>query len=112
MMATVRPINLKYYAISQELFFGLGGLALLIYAGVKKKLPLSITLFSLAAFILPTLTGTFSSIPRYCLSAFGVILALVPLIDKRFWFAILWGVVSTTLLIINVIIFMQGYWIA
>lgn len=67
-LATARPFDLKYFAYVQEFFFTLSAGAALVWGIIKRKalkLEISELAFSVCAFILPTLTGTFSSMPRY-----------------------------------------------
>ncbi|PIT88927.1 MAG: hypothetical protein COU27_02960, partial [Candidatus Levybacteria bacterium CG10_big_fil_rev_8_21_14_0_10_36_7] len=70
----------------------------------------SYILFSILALILPTLTGTFSSIPRYALVAF-VIFPTLALIQNRF--------LRYTILIVGLLIetiisafFLRGYFVS
>jgi len=108
---TARPINLKYYSYVQDLGMSiLAGSAL--WYGFKRKALLSLMVFSALALFLPTLTGTFSSMPRYILSAPGVLMSLViwsQVSRRRLYLGLL---ISTILLEVNTLLFIQGYWIA
>jgi len=84
--------------------------SLLIYIAYKKGIRRSYILFSILALILPTLTGTFSSIPRYALVAF-VIFPTLALIQNRF--------LRYTILIVGLLIetiisafFLRGYFVS
>lgn len=112
------PLSWKTLAITQEFIFSMLALALLIIIAIKlwrqkkPQLPLMWWLFSVGAFILPTLTGSFASMPRYllaciCLPAF---LATIFAQKKSWGWAYLLGCWS--LLIINLMLFIAGLWVA
>jgi len=71
---------------------------------------LGLNLFSLAALILPTLTGTFSSIPRYVLFSFSFFLMLAQIknIFIKSFVTIVFFVFHTLLLSL----FIQGYFVS
>lgn len=110
-LATARPFDLKYFAYVQEFLAGTLGLFFIVVAWFK-KIPKSLVIFSLISFLLPTLTGTFSSLPRYNLTT-PVIVLLPVFIDRKqkhwLWLYLLF---STILLLCNTILFIQGYWVA
>jgi hypothetical protein len=107
---TYRPIDWKYFAYLQELLAGVGGLIGLILAYHKKWL--GWWLFSLIAFLLPTTTGTFSSMPRYILVILPFFWWLAEFFSKRPFFLKIWLIISLTLLVLNTLLFIQGYWVA
>jgi len=107
---TARPFDLKYYAYVQEFLFGTLGLAGIIWSWFKVRK--SYVVFSALAFLLPTLTGTFSSVPRYFLVSFSVFLLLIKLFENNKAGRYIWLTLSTLLLIFNTILFIQGYWVA
>lgn len=109
-LLTARPINLKYLAYAQEFLFGTGTLVLLL--AYIKKIKASHLFFALAALILPTLTGTFSSMPRYVLVCFPVYIILAKLIENSKVRQVAYFLVSILLLVVNTILFIQGYWVA
>jgi hypothetical protein len=112
-LATARPIDWKYYIYVQEFLFSLGALYYLIKAFFKKILSLAWVLFSLGAYFLPTLTGNFSSMPRYILLCWPIFFYLVK--DFSNWhklYKVLYLTISLILLIINTMLFIQGYWVA
>lgn len=111
---TVHPHDWQYYAFVQELVLTAISMLLLLLS-VKKIRP-SIVTFSVLAWILPTLTGTFSSMPRYILSAPAVYLMIIFLWEKvspRWWWC-KWiaVVVAFGWLSLNTALFIQGYWVA
>lgn len=109
-LLTYRPINLKYFSFIQEFMVGLSGLAVLIYS--YRKIRLSYLVYGLSVFLLPTLTGTFSSMPRYLLVVFPFFIILAKFFRSRKRALIIWLSLSTILLIFNTILFIQGYWVA
>jgi hypothetical protein len=76
----------------------------------NSTLPLEILLFSGGAFLVPTLTGNFSSMPRYILSSLSIFIWVACLKSKVAKVIIL--LVSLIFLIINTILFSAGYWVA
>lgn len=111
-LLTVDPTTIRYLSYIQEFCVGLFGLIALLYVNKLKGVRAGYILFSLAAFIVPTLTGTFSSLPRYVLISFPVFIVIAHLANKYKKFAIIWFALSTLLLICNTILFIQGYWVA
>lgn len=162
-LATARPFDFKYYSYLQDLVLSLGALSILLYqlwrwfknyqlqkktslllkphqSGLKhleqNTAPLSLIIFSLAVFFVPTLTGTLSSMPRYILPCISIFyfLANLPIwqieegiggrnLDKKnlqnlgkskiavLHWQIIYFLISISLLIINTALFVQGYWV-
>lgn len=115
---TVRPINWKFYAYVQEFvlsLLALGGLVMASWQTYKKKIKLSwaYLIFAWAVYMLPTLTGNFSSMPRYLLACFPLFIYIAILLEKkpRAW-RFFYLTISLIFLIINLILFTQGYWVA
>lgn len=108
MIFTVDPTSILYYTVTQEFIFSLIFLVLSIWA--FKKVRPSYAIFGLLSYITPTLTGTFSSMPRYVLLLFPafITLSLVTNPHHRRWIIR----VSVILLLINTILFTRGYWVA
>jgi len=109
-LITSRPFDLRYLTSVQEFLAGTLGLCALLWS--LKSVRLSYVLFALAAFLLPTTTGTFSSMSRYLLVCFPVFMMIGKSSQKNPWRVILWLCFSATLLIINTVMFVQGYWVA
>jgi hypothetical protein len=107
---TARPIDWKYYSYVLEALAGFGGFVSLILA--FKYVRLSYVVFSLGIFIIPTLTGTFSSLPRYLLPAFAIYLTTAKILEIHPASKYLVYGISTILLIINTMLFIQGYWVS
>lgn len=102
--------NLKYLAYLQEFLAGTLGLIGIIL-GAKYSRP-SWMLFALCAFFLPTLTGTFSSMSRYLLVCFPLFIFLTKYLETRPITRLIWIIVSGFLLVLNTLLFIQGYWVA
>ncbi|MBU0619007.1 hypothetical protein KKD62_02100 [Patescibacteria group bacterium] len=110
MLLTVQKNSWVYYTVVLEFLAGAGFLLLLLLAFNKKlRIRWSYLFYALPAYLLPTLTGTFSSMPRYVLTLFPAFIVLGSIKNSRvltlllfFFLALLW--LSTAL-------FTQGYWI-
>lgn len=112
---TARPLNLMYFNYVQELFFTMITLLILILAFVQRK-KLKITyaelLFSLGAFFLPPLTGNFSSMPRYILVCLPIFIVMSQLLDHSRLVKYLYIILGFSLSCFNIILFIQGHWVA
>lgn len=109
MILTVDPRNPIYFALWLELLTAIGFLGLLAWAwrqGVRK----SYLIFSLLSYLLPTLTGTFSSMPRYVLVLFPAFIIIGQVRHQRLFH--LWLAISIILLFISTALFTRGYWVA
>jgi hypothetical protein len=115
---TGRPIDLKYYAYVQEFLLSISRLVLLLLAtwqSWKQKAyqALPYLLFALLAYFLPTLTGNLSSMPRYLLLCFPLFIYLASWMTRvKPVYRFLYLTISLIFLIINLILFSQGYWVA
>ena len=81
MFISVSPSNDIYPVLAFEFLATLGLAALIVYALWKKLRP-SYLMFIIPALLLPTLTGTFASMPRYGLIAFPLFYLLGNLKNK------------------------------
>lgn len=89
--------------------FGFTTIALICWLFFFKRMKISYSLFTLGCFILPTLTGTLSSMPRYALMGF-MLLPFIVQSTKRYFkvlvgFFVVIGIILTSL-------YIRGYWIA
>src|SRR3989339_105527 len=75
-----------------------------------KKVRSEWLVFSLLAVLVPTLTGTLASMPRYILVAFPIYIILAAIKNTMIKSMIL--IIFLFLLIISTIFFTQGYWVA
>lgn len=106
------PLDLRYLGYLQELVYTCLFLGVLLFSFKRRySIPYAWLVFSVLAILLPTATGTLTSMPRYVFVAFPffVILALVEW-PKYVWYGIY--LVSAALLIFNTVLFIQGYWVA
>jgi hypothetical protein len=106
------PLDQRFLVYFQELFFTcLVLIGLLLGFRKKVRVPYAWLLYALLAVLLPTTTGTLSSMPRYVLVAFPFFVILAQLqLPKAAWFSIY--VISGILLLWNTMVFIQGYWVA
>jgi hypothetical protein len=108
---TYVPHDLKFIALVQEALAGTLGLVLIGLSTTKIRW--SYWLFSLGVFLVPTLTGTFSSMPRYVLPTLAIWLVLTMGLSRvKAWVLVAYLLCSASLLIYNLVLFIQGYWVA
>ncbi len=105
---TVDPLSLPFYNAIFEFFITISFLFLILISFVKTRI--SWAVFSLLAFITPTLTGTFSSMPRYVLVCFPAFLVLAQ-IKNKFLIALI-ITASLVFLLVSMALFVRGYWVA
>lgn len=110
-LTTVEWHSWSYFAFAQEFLWSMVTLGVLVWAWVKKYRP-SYLVFGTLVFLIPTLTGTFSSMPRYILACFPLFIGLAEYLEPRPKLRFAWYVVSSILLILNTVLFIQGYWVA
>lgn len=106
---TVPLWSLSYLIAAFELFSFLLGLWL-VWQGSLLKIETPYLLYSLAVLLLPTLTGTLSSMPRYFLSAFPLFFVLGSLHNKKIKLGL--AVLFCLGLVIATAGFLRGYFIA
>lgn len=128
-VATV-PLSLKWWSYLQDLvmttialcllaigvfrtqfvqkFFGTASRHLFVQV---PQLPLSWYVFAVPAVLLPTASGTLSSMSRYVLVAFPIFVILACSIGPK-WLKILCYLISGIALVFNLLLFVQGYWVA
>ena len=112
MIFTVEVGNLIYFNVWLEFLIAILFAVLIIYALVKNKIRGSYLVFSILAFVLPTLTGTFSSLPRYVLVLFPLFWLMGRLSVKRPGLTKLILFVFTALQAVCIILFTRGYWVS
>ena len=108
-MLTSVPVNtLLYYTVSQEFIFAVMFLflSLLSFKFVRR----SYAVFSILAYLFPPLTGTFSSLPRYVLVLFPAFMLLGNINSRNIRYVLY--AVSCILLVVNIILFTRGRWVA
>jgi len=107
--ATVPFTDLVYQVAVFEILALVGGL-LLCWQGWKEKNNRLYLLYSAAVLILPTLTGTLSSLPRYFLSAFPLFFVLGSMHNMRVKTVI--AVIFGVLQVYFASAFLRGYFVA
>jgi hypothetical protein len=108
MVATVTWNSLLYYNVWMELVSAVLFLTLILMA--FKKVRPSYAMFGALSLLAPTITGTFTSLPRYVLILFPAFIVLAQVLSEKWFRWVLF--LSGILLIINTILFIQGYWVA
>lgn len=106
---TVPPVDLLYHIAILEFLSFVLGMILLIVAW-RKRYDAAILFYSACVLILPTLTGTFSSMPRYLLAAFPLFGVLGEI--KWAGWKIMLLIVFFAILIYATTGFLQGYFIS
>jgi Gpi18-like mannosyltransferase len=100
--------NLSYFATLLEFLTALGFIYLLWF-GYKRKVRPPYLLFAGLSFFTPTLTGTFSSLPRYVLIIFPTFIML-GLIENEVLQRII-GYLFIFFFLISLSLFLRGYWV-
>lgn len=112
MLLTVDLSNPIYQTIILEFLVGLAFFLLPVY-GYFKKMRLSYLTYAMLGFLLPTITGSFSSVPRYVIVLFPSFLILAVLINKLpNLLKIVILIFSVSVLMIETALFLRGYWVA
>jgi len=112
MIFTLTPVDPMYFTILLEVFIATLLLILVILA--FKKVRSSYAIFALLSYLTPTLTGSFSSMPRFALSIFPAFIVLALLLEntKKKWLRKTYLVISVVLSIISIALYTRGYFIA
>ncbi len=110
MLVTVEKHTLTYFVVVMEFTSAVIFLTFIILTYLNRWY--SYLIFMALAFIAPTLTGTFSSLPRYALVLFPSFILLSLWAEKYRWIKILYPLLAIPLLIFCLILFTRGYWVA
>jgi Gpi18-like mannosyltransferase len=100
-----------YFTVALELIITIFFLGLVVHS--FKKTRLSYAVFAALSFLTPTLTGTFSSMPRYVLTIFPAFIVLAIFFNN--WSKKtkkLYVLISVILSITSVVLYTRGYFIA
>jgi hypothetical protein len=106
-------LSWRYWTYLQEFLVGVIGFVAIIWS--TKYIRLSYVLFSLLAFLLPPLTGNFSSMPRYVLASISIFFLIAHILgksSKNKLHTYLYFIISLIILAINTMLFIQGYWVS
>lgn len=109
MVLTTR-LDVLYFVVWLELLSSL--LFLILTISAYFKLRSSYLIFAILSFLTPTLTGTFSSMPRYVLTIFPGFIILGLMAERYRWLKITYPIVAGILLVISTILFIRGYFVA
>ena len=110
MLMTVDWQTLVYFVVILEFLSAVSFLFFIVSAYLRQWY--SYFVFMLLALIAPTLTGTFSSLPRYVLVLFPGFILLALWAEKYRWLRILYPFLTIPLLIFCLLLFTRGYWVA
>lgn len=112
MLLTVDIQNSIYQTIVLEFMVGIIFFLLPIY-GYFKKIRFSFLVYAMAGFLITTIQGSFSSLPRYILVLFPSFLALAIFVSNLpKLFRIVFFIVSLIILFLETTLFLRGYWVA
>lgn len=106
---TVQFNAFVYWIAMLELITFAGSLYLL-WIGLKEKMQFSYILYSASIILVPTLTGTFSSLPRYVLSAFPLFIILGSMHNRMIKYALVFVFVVLQFLLAAA--YLRGYFVA
>jgi len=111
--ATMREWTWSYFAYAQELAFTLvAGGALLLMTIKKQLVPRYYLSYAWLAYLVPPLTGTLQSMPRYIVGILPLVMLYGLFLEKIGKFRLLMLIASVVLLLVNLALFIQGYWVA
>ena len=105
------PLN-SYTLWFEFICAGLVGLVLLMGMTKKYRISKSLLVFGWLAFIIPTLAGSFLSIPRYTLAIFPVFWILGKIMAEHRKLAVVYLCLSVSLLAVMTILYTRGYWVS
>lgn len=107
---TVNPRQFDFWLAGLEFAAFWLGLSVLSYLTWRRKLPAGWLIFGWLAFLLPTFSGTFSSMPRYLLAIFPIPVGLAMIKSSVVKYLIL--TIFICLLAILVVLFTRGTFVA
>ncbi len=107
MLVSTPVISLPFLNAALEVLFTVIPLALLVL--FFKRMRLSYWFFTLTCLVIPTLTGTFTSMPRYALVSF-LLLPLVAQKTERYFYLLILSLVLLGAILLG--LFIRGYWVA
>lgn len=111
MFLTVDIQNPIYQTIIFEFLVGILFFILPII-GYFKKVRLSYLFYAMAGFLLPTIQGSFSSVPRYVIVFFPSFIVLALIVESLPKFLRIFVLtISALLLMMETALFLRGYWV-
>jgi len=109
MLITVDKGSLIYFVVILESLSAIGFLFLGFFVFLRRWY--SYLIFMVLAYLIPTFTGTFLSVPRFVLVLFPGFILLGLWAEKYKWLRILYPVLAVPLFVICLILFTRGYWV-
>jgi len=110
MVITVDKGTLIYFVVILESLSAVVFLFLGLFVFLRRWY--SYLIFMVLAYIAPTLSGTFSSMPRYVLVLFPGFILLSLWAEKYRWLRILYPILVIPLFIFCLLLFTRGWWVA
>ena len=110
MLVSVNKESLTYFVVILESLSAIGFLFLGLFVFLRRWY--SYLIFMVLAYLTPTFTGTFSSMPRYVLLLFPGFILLSIWAEKYKWLRILYPILAIPLFILCLLLFTQGFWVA
>jgi len=109
MILTTR-LDVLYFSVWLEFLSSILFLALIFFSFFRLRISYSV--YMIFAYLAPTLTGTFSSMPRYVLVLFPGFIILSLLAEKHRLLRIAYPIIAVVLLAISTALFTRGYWVS
>lgn len=112
MLLSVDPQNPIYQTLILEFLVGIIFFILPVI-GYFRKVRLSYLFYAMVGFLLPTIQGSFSSVPRYVIVFFPSFIVLALIFDKfNLFFKAIAFLIFTFWLFLETALFLRGYWVA
>lgn len=108
-MILTSKLDFLYFAVWLELLVAIFFLVVFAYS-IKKKVRTSYLIFAILSFFVPTLSGTFLSLPRFSLAFFPCFMYLGTIKNKFIRLSLL-TIFAITFLVSNALFF-RGYWLS
>lgn len=107
-------LNYNYFPVVfttfLELAVGIGFLVFIFYA--IRRVQFTYWIFLTLGYLIPTLSGSFSSLPRYVIVLFPAFIYLSKVLAKKKKLLFAFGAVSFILLVVSFSLFGRGYWVS
>jgi len=110
MLVSVNKESLTYFVVILESLSAVVFLFLGLFVFLRRWY--SYLIFMVLAYLTPTFTGTFSSMPRYVLVLFPGFILLSLWAEKYRWLRILYPILAIPLFILCLLLFTRGFWVA
>lgn len=114
-IAKILPsLNFLYFPVVFTTFFEflIGVIYLILSVFAFWRVRLSYALFILFGYLIPTFSGSFSSLPRYVLILFPLYFIFAEIFSKNKRLLVAFSFISAILLVISWALFARGYWIS